>query len=47
LTFPEGSTVPILSRALLLAALALTTACGQVGPLYPPPPADDRAENAP
>ncbi|KGE04014.1 lipoprotein [Pseudohaliea rubra] len=38
----------ILSRAMLLAALALTTACGQVGPLYPaPPPSDDRAEDSP
>jgi len=39
--------VTFLPRALLLAALAVTTACGQVGPLKPAPPAaEERAERA-
>jgi len=46
LTFPEVLIVKCLSRALLLVALALGAGCGQLGPLYPAPPAEDATEVA-
>ncbi len=42
--FPEVRIVKCLSRALLLAALVLSAGCGQLGPLYPAPPAEDATE---
>jgi predicted small lipoprotein YifL len=44
LTFPEVPIVTCLYRALLLVALALGAGCGQLGPLYPAPPAEDATE---